>query len=119
MAKAAQPSARRNRKLTAEESMRLSDDGRKYELVDGEPKAVPAGVKHDVIGVELAVRLKPLVAEFAYIGGARQVWLLFPKRKRVIVYTSPFDAVAFNEDDILTTPLIPKLQVRVGDLFEL
>lgn len=119
MAKAAQPSARRKRKLTAEEFMRLPDDGRKYELVDGEPKAVPAGVKHDVIGVELAVRLKPLVAEFAYIAGAQQVWLLFPERKRVIVYNSPFDAVALNEADILTTPLIPKLQVRVGDLFEL
>ncbi|MCX7924560.1 MAG: Uma2 family endonuclease [Fimbriimonadales bacterium] len=184
MAKVIQHPARRRRKLTEEEFMRLPDDGRKYELVDGEAKEVLAGVKHDVIGVELAIRLKPLVAEVAYLvgsqagfrmttgnirapdvsvifkqslpegklpdgfgdrapdlaieivspnedmpdlmrkigeyfeSGAQQVWLLFPERKRVVVYNSPFDAVALNEDDTLTTPLIPNLQVRVGELFE-
>jgi hypothetical protein len=50
--------------------------------------------------------------------GAQQVWLLFPEQKRVVVYNSPFDSVALNEDDTLTTPLIPDLRVRVGDLFE-
>jgi hypothetical protein len=32
---------RRTRKLTEAEFMRLPDDGRKYELVDGEAKEVP------------------------------------------------------------------------------
>lgn len=35
--------------LTEEEFLRLSDDGRKYELVEGEAREVPAGVLHDAI----------------------------------------------------------------------
>lgn len=173
------------RKLTEEEFMRLPDDGRKYELVDGEAKEVPASVKHDVIGVEIATRLKPLVADIASVAGskagfrmvsgnirspdvsvifkqslpegklpegfgdrapdiaieivsphedmpdlmrkigeyfesgAQQVWLVFPEDRRVIVYNSPFDTVVLHEEDILTTPLVPNLQLRVGELFEL
>ncbi|MFA0752097.1 MAG: hypothetical protein SLRJCFUN_002500 [Candidatus Fervidibacter sp.] len=36
-------------RLTEEEFLRLPDDGRKYELVDGEAKEVPAGILHDAI----------------------------------------------------------------------
>ncbi len=184
MAKVLEKPARRKRKMTEAEFMRLPDDGRKYELVDGEAKEVPASVKHDVIAIELAVRLKPLVAEAAYLAGtqagfrmttgnirapdlsvifknslpqgklpdgfgdrapdlaieivspnedmpdlmrkigeyfesgAKQVWLLFPERKRVIVYDSPFEQTVLNENDTLTTPLIPEFRARVGDLFE-
>lgn len=185
MAKAkTRPVPYRKRKLTEEAFMRLPDDGRKYELVDGVAKEVPAGVKHNVIGIELAVRLKPYLKEVAYIAGAQagfrmasgnirspdlsvifkqslpegklpegfgdrapniaieivspnedmpdlmrkigeyfksgaqQVWLLFPEQRRVVLYNSPFDSVVLNADDILTTPLIPELQIRVGELFE-
>jgi hypothetical protein len=37
------------RRLTEEEFLRLPDDGRKYELVEGEAREVPAGVLHDAI----------------------------------------------------------------------
>jgi len=184
MAKVLHRPARRKRRLTEEEFLRLPDDGRKYELVDGEAKETPTSVKHDVIGAKLIMRLGGLVSEVAYLAGsqagfrmatgnirspdvsvifkqslpegklpegfgdrapdlaieiispnedmpdlmrkigeyfesgARQVWLLFPEQKRVVVYDSPFDSVALNENDMLTTPLIPDLRVRVGDLFE-
>ena len=51
------PAARR--KITEEEFLRLPDDGRKWELVDGEAREVPAGHKHDAIGIQVAVLLKP------------------------------------------------------------
>ena len=53
----ATPAARR--KMTEEEFLRLPDDGRKWELVDGEAREVPAGHKHDAIGIQVAVLLKP------------------------------------------------------------
>jgi len=51
--------------------------------------------------------------------GAQQVWLVFPEDRWVIVYNSPFDTVVLHGEDILTTPLVPNLQLRVGELFEL
>jgi Uma2 family endonuclease len=55
------PHPSRQRRMTEDEFMRLPDDGRKYELVDGEPKEVPTSVTHDVIGSELIFRLRPYV----------------------------------------------------------
>lgn len=48
-----------HRKMTEDEFMRLPDDGRKYELVDGEPKEVPANVRHDEIGARLCFMFYP------------------------------------------------------------
>jgi len=45
--------------MTEAEFMRLPDDGRKYELVDGEPKVVPTSFEHDAIAVNLILRLGP------------------------------------------------------------
>ncbi len=46
-------------KMTEEEFLRLPDDGRKYELVDGEAKEVPAGIEHDAIVAHLIGMLLP------------------------------------------------------------
>ena len=62
---------RRTRKLTEAEYMRLPDDGRKYELVDGEAQEVPTSVKHDVIGMRLAFSLMPHLSDKAYFTGAQ------------------------------------------------
>jgi Uma2 family endonuclease len=56
MAITAPPAARR---LTEDEFLRLPDDGRKYELVDGELKEVPAGYQHDVLVAFLITLLMP------------------------------------------------------------
>jgi len=62
---------RRTRKLTEAEFVRLPDDGRKYELVDGEAKEAPTSLKHDVIGMRLAFSLMPHLSDKAYFTGAQ------------------------------------------------
>ena len=46
------------KRMTEDEFMRLPDNGRKYELVDGEAKEVPANFEHDVIGGNVVFALK-------------------------------------------------------------
>lgn len=46
-------------RMTEDEFLRLPDDGRKYELVDGERKEVPANVEHDGIGANIIALLMP------------------------------------------------------------
>jgi Uma2 family endonuclease len=55
--RASAPPSKRKRRLTEAEFLRLPDDGRKYELVDGETKEVPSGHEHDVIGMRLGARI--------------------------------------------------------------
>ena len=45
--------------MAEDEFLRLPDDGRKYELVDGELKEVPAGFEHDVLVMHLGFMLRP------------------------------------------------------------
>ncbi|MCS7064935.1 MAG: Uma2 family endonuclease [Fimbriimonadales bacterium] len=58
-------------RLTEEEFIRLPSDGRKYELVDGEAKEVPAGHRHDVIGARVIVRLAPYARGRGYLAGSQ------------------------------------------------
>ena len=58
------------RKMTEEEFMRLPNDGRKYELVDGEAKEVPAGVKHDAIVAHIIVLLAPFVKNLGFLAAS-------------------------------------------------
>jgi len=57
--------------MTEEEFLRLPDDGRKYELVDGEVKEVPAGVKHDVLALRLGAKLLACAGDRAYVAGSQ------------------------------------------------
>lgn len=59
------------RRMTEEEFLRLPDDGRKWELVDGEAKEVPAGHKHDAIGIQVAVLLKPFARGRGVLAGSQ------------------------------------------------
>jgi Uma2 family endonuclease len=58
-------------RMTEEQFLRLPDDGRKYELVDGEAKEVAAGVEHDVIGAHLIVLLHPFTKGRGYLAGSQ------------------------------------------------
>jgi len=49
--------AKRKRRMTEQKFMRLPDDGRKYELVNGEVREVPASFEHDVIGANLLLKI--------------------------------------------------------------
>lgn len=44
-------------RMTEDEFMRMPDDGRKWELVNGEPKEVPTLFEHDIFGVQLVLLL--------------------------------------------------------------
>ena len=49
-------------RLTAEDLLRMPEDGRKYELIDGELLVSPAGLRHERIGVKIAFLLTAFVA---------------------------------------------------------
>jgi Uma2 family endonuclease len=53
--------------ITEEEFMRLPDDGRKYELVDGEAKVVPTSFEHDSIGVKVLMLIAPYAKGRGYM----------------------------------------------------
>lgn len=59
------------RHMTEQDFMCLPDDGRKYDLVDGEPKEVPAGFEHDVIGINLAMRIGPYARGRGVLAGSQ------------------------------------------------
>lgn len=65
------PAAPAGRRLSEDEFMRLPDDGRKYELVDGELKEVPTSFLHDTIGIQLAVRLQPFARGRGFLAGSQ------------------------------------------------
>ncbi|MBV9850359.1 MAG: Uma2 family endonuclease [Armatimonadetes bacterium] len=46
-------------RMTEEEFLCLPDDGRKWELVNGEAKEVPTSYEHDIIGITVAALLRP------------------------------------------------------------
>ena len=54
-------------RMSEQEFIRLPDDGRKYELVNGEPRTVPTGVEHDAIGANLVLLLGPYVKGRGYM----------------------------------------------------
>ena len=65
----ATPAARR--KITEEEFLRLPDDGRKWELVDGEAREVPAGPEHDVMVINIGAMLKPFARGRGVLAGSQ------------------------------------------------
>jgi hypothetical protein len=80
--------------VTEDEFMRLTDDGRKYELVDGEPKEAPTNSEH-------------------------VVWHLFPESQTVRVFSSPSESIDLGPDDTIDCPdLLPGFTARVSGLFD-
>lgn len=66
-----QKTAKRKRKMTEEEFMHLPDDGRKYELVNGEVQQVPSGHKHDIIGAGIIIKLGAHTKGHDYLASAQ------------------------------------------------
>jgi Uma2 family endonuclease len=54
------PMVETRQRLTEEEFLALPDDGRKYELVDGEAKEVPTFLRHGKIALALAILMAEL-----------------------------------------------------------
>ncbi len=180
------PKTLRRRKMTEEEFLRLPNDGRKYELVNGEVQEVPTGFRHDLITARLIARMSTVAEALGYVtasqagfrmanenircpdvgftlkerfaeggipegfapfapdlavevvspseretdllakvgdyfaSGSRMVWLLFPEKRVVKVFTAPFEMTTLTENDELTGgDLLPDFKVRVSELFDL
>ena len=58
-------------RMTEEEFLRLPDDGRKWELVNGDAKEVPTSYEHDIIGITVAALLRPHAKGRGFIAGAQ------------------------------------------------
>ncbi len=55
-----------------------------------------------------------------FASGSQMVWLLFPEKRVVKVFTAPFEMTTLGENDELTGgSLLPEFRVRVGELFDL
>lgn len=67
----AQPPILAGRRLTEEEFLRLPNDGRKYELVNGEVKEVPASFKHDAIGANIIGLMMPFARRRGVLTGSQ------------------------------------------------
>ena len=59
------------KKITEQEFLRLPEDGRKWELVDGEAKEVPAGHKHDILVINIGAMLKPFARGRGFVAGSQ------------------------------------------------
>jgi Uma2 family endonuclease len=57
--------------MTEDEFMRLPDDGRKYELVDGEAKVVPASYTHNIIEATVISMIRPYAKGHGYVAGSQ------------------------------------------------
>jgi len=57
-------------RMTEEEFMALPDDGRKYELVDGEAKEVPTGGRHGRLEMRIGRLIGPFADEHGEMFGA-------------------------------------------------
>lgn len=58
------------RKMTEDEFMRLPKDGRKWELVGGEAREVPAGHEHDILVINIGAMLKPFARGRGFVSGS-------------------------------------------------
>ena len=58
-------------RMTEEEFLRLPDDGRKWELVNGEAKEVPTSYEHDIIGATAIALLRPFARGIGFIAGSQ------------------------------------------------
>lgn len=61
-------------RMTEEEFLRLPDDGRKYELVAGAPKEVPASIRYDIIGMTVRALIRPAANGMGYVVGPQAGW---------------------------------------------
>ncbi|MBC8103747.1 MAG: Uma2 family endonuclease [Cytophagales bacterium] len=62
-------SASPRHRMTEDEYLRLPEDGNKWELVEGEPVAVPTSFDHDLIKMLLLSRLLPIAMPLGYVTG--------------------------------------------------
>jgi Uma2 family endonuclease len=118
--------------MTEEEFLRLPDDGRKYELVDGVPKTVPTSWKHDIIASQLLLRLMLSAGATGYfstgqagfrmkVGNIRCPDISFTRKSR-LPNGVPGEGFGAQSPDLCIEVISPSedvadMQLKVGEYF--
>ena len=89
------------RRMTEAEFMRMPDDGRKYELVDGEAKVVPAGVLQEVLVIHIGAMLLPYAKGRGYVAGSSAGY-------HMVAYNIRSSDVSFTFKERFSNELPPK-----------
>ena len=126
--------------MTAEELMKLPDDGNHYELIKGELLTIsPPGDEHgarDRVGTkvlgyrwgapDLVVEVmsqwdsKPKATRKAELWvelGARSVWVVNPRKRTVEVFRPDVEKKLFHDTDELFDDTVPGFRVKVSEIF--
>ena len=120
------PAARPDTRLTYDDFMLFPDDGKRHEIIDGEHYVtLSPNLRHqELVGrlhVEIAVYLKAHPFERT---GVREYWLVDPELDTVQVFRPSLEGkllrvaeLSAEEDETLTTPLLPGCAIGLRDLF--
>src|SRR5207237_690341 len=109
--------------MTADELLRMPDDGFRYELVKGElRKTAPAGHEHGRVAINFTWPLAQYVETKAMdwlAAGARMVLALNSRKRTVTVFRSLNEIVILGDDAILDLDdVVPGFKIAVKDIFD-
>jgi Uma2 family endonuclease len=115
-----------HRKLTYEDYEQIPDDGMRHEILDGEHYVSPSPVrKHQRSVLKLAGRRDEGIKREIYERFVvKEYWLVDPVRQTVLVYRLKGDRFhragrfAAAAGDVLTTPLLPGLEIPLAKIFQ-
>jgi len=99
--------------LAIMERARLPEGRIPADFVDGAPDLAVEIISPSERPAEIYTKL----GEY-FESGAQEVWLIFPERKEVHRYTPSFLVQVLDENQTLTTPLLPDFQLSLKELFE-
>lgn len=119
-------------KLTYEDFLLFPDDGKRHELVDGEHYVAPCpNTKHQQIVGNLYFALRSrtrkrdetIKRRLYQRSGVSEYWIVEPELDVVRIYRpdNGFERpqeLSREAGDVLTTPLLPGLDLRLVDIFK-
>ncbi|MCX7688786.1 MAG: Uma2 family endonuclease [Fimbriimonadales bacterium] len=95
------------------ERARLPEGKIPADFIDGAPDLAVEIVSPSERPAEIYAKL----GEY-FESGAQEVWLIFPERKQVHRYTPSLQVQVLNENEVLTTALLPDFELPLRELFE-
>ena|SRR5215203_3698046 len=103
-------------RLTYEDYLELPDDGKQYELIEGELILNPAPVpRHQFIAVNIAGELRSYHLQY----GVDECWLVDPDHDAFTLYRrSGTTFVLLETGGTITSPLLPGFALDVDDVFD-
>lgn len=104
-------------KYTCSDFLLLPDDGKRYEIIEGELYMTPApNASHQRVAGRI-YRLRKMYAKF----GVREYWVVDPNNGTIDIFRLRKRNVklegSLTAKDVLATPLLPGLAVAVSEIF--